>query len=155
MDAAQSGFGSNPFAALGGGSNNSGSTENTQQGRVNTEPLPNPWAPAGGNSTSATTGSTTTTTNSSSGTTSTGMPSGMFNNPGMQSLMGQLQQNPQLMQNMLQAPYMQSMLQAMQTNPDMMQSVISTNPIFAGNPEMQEYMRTMMPTMLQQVSLII
>ena len=61
----------------------------------------------------------------------------------MQSLMRQLSQNPQVMQ---------SILQAMQANPEMMNSMIDANPMFAGNPEMQEYMRTMMPTILQEVS---
>jgi ubiquilin len=42
MNAAQDGFGSNPFAALAGqGSAGAGSQQ--QQGRENTDPLPNPW----------------------------------------------------------------------------------------------------------------
>ena len=47
----------------------------------------------------------------------------MFNTPGMQSLMSQMTQNPQLMQNMLQAPYMQEMMQALSANPEMAQQV--------------------------------
>jgi len=48
---------------------------------------------------------------------------GMFNSPGMSSLMSQMSSNPQLMQNMLQAPYMQSMLDSMATNPELSNQV--------------------------------
>ena len=41
----------------------------------------------------------------------------------MQSLMQQMMQNPQLMENMLQAPYMQAMLQSMSANPEMANQV--------------------------------
>lgn len=47
----------------------------------------------------------------------------MFGSRGMQSLMQQMTQNPQLMENMLQAPYMQSMLQSMSANPEMANQV--------------------------------
>lgn len=47
----------------------------------------------------------------------------MFDSPGMQSLMSQITQNPQLMENMLQAPYMQAMLQNLSSNPEMAQNV--------------------------------
>lgn len=47
----------------------------------------------------------------------------MFDSPGMQSLMSQITQNPQLMDNMLQAPYMQAMLQSLSSNPEMAQNV--------------------------------
>lgn len=48
---------------------------------------------------------------------------GMFNTPGMQSLLTQMTQNPQLIQNMLQAPYIQTMMQTMSANPEMAQQV--------------------------------
>ncbi len=47
----------------------------------------------------------------------------MMNSPGMQSLIRQMAENPQLMQNMFQAPYMQSMLQMMAANPQMAEQV--------------------------------
>jgi len=47
----------------------------------------------------------------------------MFNSPGMQSLMQQMMQNPQMMSNMLQAPYMQSMMQSLSANPELAQQV--------------------------------
>ena len=30
--------------------------------------------------------------------------------------------------------------------------MMASNPMFAGNPQLQEYMRTMLPTFLQQVT---
>lgn len=56
---------------------------------------------------------------------------GMFDSPGMQSLMSQMTQNPQMMDNMLQAPYMQAMLQQMSSNPEMAQNVSSLHKTFA------------------------
>ena len=47
----------------------------------------------------------------------------MFNSPGMQSLMQQISENPQLMQNMLSAPYMRSMMQSLSQNPDVASQV--------------------------------
>lgn len=54
--------------------------------------------------------------------------SGMFNSASTQSLMQQMQQNPQLIQNMMQAPYMQSMMQAMAANPELSQQVRVSQP---------------------------
>lgn len=65
--------------------------------------------------------------------------------------MEQMQQNPQMMQNMMSAPYTQSMFQAMSQNPELASSVIAGNPLFAGNPEMQERMRSMMPQFMAQM----
>ena len=48
----------------------------------------------------------------------------MFNSPGMQSLMQQMMQNPQMMNNMLQAPYMQTMMQSLSANPELAQQVL-------------------------------
>ena len=69
----------------------------------------------------------------------------------MQSLMQQMTENPQLMQSMLNAPHTQSMLQSMSENPDMAANMIGNNPLLAGNPEMQEQLRSMMPTFMQQL----
>ncbi|GFO34131.1 ubiquilin-1 [Plakobranchus ocellatus] len=141
MNAAQESMGgSNPFASL--VSNDSG--ENTQQGRENTEPLPNPW----GSSTTTATASNTTTTTPASGQSNM---TGMFNSPGMQSLMQQMMQNPQMMSNMLQAPYMQSMMQSLSANPELAQQIIGNNPLFANNPQMQANLSQMMPNLLQQL----
>lgn len=49
----------------------------------------------------------------------------MFNSPGMQSLLQQISENPQLMQNMLSAPYMRSMMQSLAQNPELASQVRS------------------------------
>lgn len=140
LNAARDQFSSNPFQALGGQAENS-----SQPTGENSAPLPNPW----GGSASSTSGSTSTT-NSTSGSGSSN-PASMFTSPGMQSLMQQMSENPQLMQNMMNAPYTQNMFQSLAQNPDMASNIISSNPLFAGNPQLQEQMRNMMPTMLQQM----
>lgn len=43
----------------------------------------------------------------------------------MQSLLQQITENPQLMQNMLSAPYMRSMMQSLSQNPDLAAQVSS------------------------------
>ncbi|XP_013395143.1 ubiquilin-1 [Lingula anatina] len=148
LNAAQSMGRGNPFAALSGQSQESSGTQ--QQGQENTDPLPNPWVPQSPGSTSiGTTGSTTTTTGTTAGNALGSNP--VFNTPGMQSLMSQMTQNPQLMQNMLQAPYMQSMLQHLSANPELASQIMSQSPIFAGNPQLQEYTRQQLPIFLQQM----
>jgi len=147
LNAAQEQFGSNPFQALGGNNAAPGTGTGTSQPTgENSAPLPNPWGgnPAAPNSTS--TG--TTGTNGSAGS-ATG--SALFTSPGMQSLLSQMTENPQLMQNMMNAPYTQNMMQSMAQNPDMAANIISSNPLFAGNQPMQDQMRNMMPAMLQQM----
>ncbi|XP_062604907.1 ubiquilin-1-like [Saccostrea cucullata] len=139
MDAA---FGNqNPFASL--VSQNSSGSSNTQQGTENTQPLPNPWAPASTQSSSPSTTSTSTTPTAST--------QDMFGSRGMQSLMQQMVQNPQLIENMMQAPYMQSMLQSMSANPEMANQIIGSNPMFASNPQLQQQVLQQLPNMLQQL----
>ena len=75
----------------------------------------------------------------------------MFTTPGMQSLMGQMRDNPTLMSQMMSAPYMQSMFSSLQANPDQAASMLSSNPMFAGNPALQQQMQQMMPQMLNQM----
>ncbi|XP_074650696.1 ubiquilin-4-like [Tubulanus polymorphus] len=146
MNAAQESIGGgNPFATLAGGNQGEG---NGQQGRENTDPLPNPWAPRNSSSTTSTDSTTTTnTTSTTAGLGGLGLGSGGMNSPMMQSLLQQIQQNPQLMQNMLQAPYMQPMLQSLSTNPE----ILMNNPLFAGNPQLQEQIREQIPYFVQQM----
>lgn len=165
LNAAQEQFGGNPFASL---VSSSSSAEGTQPSRTeNRDPLPNPWAPQTSQSSAASgsTGSTTNTVSTSAGTatspTAGQSPSGpslvpgagasMFNTPGMQSLLQQITENPQLMQNMLSAPYMRSMMQSLSQNPDLAAQMMLNNPLFAGNPQLQEQMRQQLPTFLQQM----
>lgn len=140
LNAAQEQLSSNPFQALGG--NNAGTAGQPATGE-NSAPLPNPW---GGPGNAASTNPTTSTTSSSSATSSS-----LFTSPGMQSLLSQMTQNPQLMQNMMNAPYTQHMFESMSQNPDAAANIISSNPLFAGNQQLQDQMRNMMPSMLQQM----
>ncbi|XP_074936068.1 ubiquilin-1 isoform X4 [Phalacrocorax aristotelis] len=97
LNAAQEQFGGNPFASL---VSNAPTGGDSQPSRTeNRDPLPNPWAPQSSSQASTT--------------------AGMFNTPGMQSLLQQITENPQLMQNMLSAPYMRSMMQSLSQNPDL------------------------------------
>ena len=75
----------------------------------------------------------------------------MFGSPGMQSMMQQITSNPELMQGMLNSPQTQSMLRSLSENPDLAASMIGNNPLLAGNPEMQDQLRNMMPSFMQQL----
>lgn len=114
---------------------------NLQQGTENREPLPNPWSAA------------TPRTDSSGGgaATTPRPPPPLFANMNMSSLMQQMAENPQMMQNMMSAPYTQSMLQALAADPNMANRILADNPLIAGNPQMQEQMRRAMPQLLQQM----
>ncbi|XP_068189335.1 ubiquilin-4 [Antennarius striatus] len=157
FSAAREQFGSNPFSALGGTSESGVQPSRTE----NREPLPNPWGPPNSSNASesggSTTGSTSTpgTTNPSVsnplGINAGSLGNGMFNSPGMQSLLQQISENPQLMQNMLSAPYMRSMMQSLSQNPELASQVLMNNPLFAGNPQLQEQFRSQLPIFLQQM----
>merc|ERR1712045_238081 len=43
------------------------------------------------------------------------------------------------------------MFQTMSQNPDAAANIISSNPLFAGNQQLQDQMRNMMPAMMQQM----
>ncbi|XP_055649086.1 ubiquilin-1-like isoform X2 [Falco peregrinus] len=164
LNAAQEQFGGNPFASLVSNASSGGDSHPSRT--ENRDPLPNPWAPQSssqsstststsdessgssdvGNSTSASMGQSSTIPNLGSG-----LGVGMFNTPGMQSLLQQITENPQLMQNMLSAPYMRSMMQSLSQNPDLAVQMMLNNPLFAGNPQLQEQMRQQLPTFLQQM----
>uniref|UniRef100_A0A671FCK8 Ubiquilin 1 n=1 Tax=Rhinolophus ferrumequinum TaxID=59479 RepID=A0A671FCK8_RHIFE len=162
LSAAQEQFGGNPFASL---VSNTSSGEGSQPSRTeNRDPLPNPWAPQTAQNSSASSGSTSTVggtggsaASGTAGQSSTapslgpGVGASMFNTPGMQSLLQQITENPQLMQNMLSAPYMRSMMQSLSQNPDLAAQMMLNNPLFAGNPQLQEQMRQQLPTFLQQM----
>ncbi|XP_024073907.1 ubiquilin-1 isoform X2 [Terrapene carolina triunguis] len=165
LNAAQEQFGGNPFASL--VSNASSGGENQPSRTENRDPLPNPWAPQSSSQNSTTSSSSSgesggsssvgnsTTTSTGQGSTmpnlGPGVGAGMFNTPGMQSLLQQITENPQLMQNMLSAPYMRSMMQSLSQNPDLAAQMMLNNPLFAGNPQLQEQMRQQLPTFLQQM----
>merc|ERR1712038_411494 len=146
LNAAQDQFGSNPFQAL--SRNNDGSTTRPTTDE-NNAPLPNPWSQSSNSSTGSSANrpsSGNTTTNSTPGT-----GGGMFGSPGVQSMMQQITSNPELMQGMLNSPQTQSMLRSLSENPDLAASMIGNNPLLAGNPEMQDQLRNMMPSFMQQL----
>ncbi|KAM9261913.1 ubiquilin-1 isoform 5-T5 [Morus bassanus] len=133
LNAAQEQFGGNPFASLVSNASTGGDSQPSRT--ENRDPLPNPWAPQSSSQTSTTStsssgesGGSSSAGNSTSGSTGQsstvpnlgpGLGAGMFNTPGMQSLLQQITENPQLMQNMLSAPYMRSMMQSLSQNPDL------------------------------------
>ncbi|XP_075067143.1 ubiquilin-1 isoform X2 [Mixophyes fleayi] len=157
LNAAQEQFGGNPFASLMSNVNAGNQPSRTE----NRDPLPNPWAPQSNSTGSPSTGEGGGTPAGNSTTSSTpsstlpnmapGVGAGMFNTPGMQSLMQQITENPQLMQNMLSAPYMRSMMQSLSQNPELAAQMMQNNPLFAGNPQLQDQMRQQMPIFLQQM----
>ncbi|KPP67810.1 ubiquilin-1-like [Scleropages formosus] len=177
LNAAQEQFGGNPFASLVNNSSGGSQPSRTE----NRDPLPNPWAPptSSNSSTPPVTSATPTTTSAptapSLGSTIGGisfafcicahvqlkfefksvlffsLPAGMFSTPGMQSLLQQITDNPQLMQNMLSAPYMRSLMNSLSQNPDLAAQMILNNPLFSGNPQLQQQMRQQLPVFLQQM----
>lgn len=158
LNAAQEQFGGNPFASLMSSPNSGNQPSRTE----NRDPLPNPWAPQSGSSPpgGGSSGSQAGTNSGGSATStpgptlpnlSSGVGAGMFNTPGMQSLMQQITENPQLMQNMLSAPYMRNMMQSLSQNPELAAQMLQNNPLFAGNPQLQDQMRQQLPIFLQQM----
>ncbi|XP_036030427.1 ubiquilin-2 [Onychomys torridus] len=157
LNAAQEQFGGNPFATVG----SSSSGEGTQPSRTeNRDPLPNPWAPPPATQSSPTTTTTTSSgsmpgsrSSANSGNTmaAANYVASIFSTPGMQSLLQQITENPQLIQNMLSAPYMRSMMQSLSQNPDLAAQMMMSSPLFAANPQLQEQMRPQLPNFLQQM----
>ncbi|XP_012923471.1 ubiquilin-4 isoform X2 [Heterocephalus glaber] len=158
FSAAREQFGNNPFSSLTGNSDSSSSQPLRTENR---EPLPNPWSPspptsqAPGPGGEGTGGSGTSqvhpTVSNPFGISATSLGSGMFNSPEMQSLLQQISENPQLMQNVISAPYMRSMMQTLAQNPDFAAQMMVNVPLFAGNPQLQEQLRLQLPVFLQQM----
>jgi len=138
--------GPNPFQDLRGQAAAPAPTPSTET----TAPAPNPWAPQGSQAAPATSGTSATPQAPGLGA-ALGQGGGMFTSPGMQSLMGQMRDNPTLMSQMMSAPYMQGIFRGLQDNPDQAAAILSNNPMFAGNPALQQQMSTMMPQLLQQM----
>ncbi|KAK6312779.1 hypothetical protein J4Q44_G00161260 [Coregonus suidteri] len=146
----------NPFASL-----MTSSSGETQSPRVeNRDPLPNPWVPPASTDTLVGTATPTTSpTQSSNGPQTTlhnlggrtSNSAGMFNSPGMQSLLQQITENATLMHNMLSAPYIRSLLNSLSQNPDLAAQMMLNNPLFSGNPQLQQQMRQQLPVFLQQM----
>merc|ERR1719356_1382701 len=138
--------GPNPFQDL---RNNSATPSEVPATETN-QPAPNPWAPQQNTGTPAAAPPPTSGAGAPLGG-QLGQNAGLFTSPGMQSLMGQMRDNPTLMSQMMSAPYMQSMFSSLAANPDQAAQMLASNPMFAGNPAMQQQMQQMMPQMLQQM----
>lgn len=144
--------GPNPFEDLRGTAEGTTPIPSTET----SDPAPNPWA--GTTQSASAAGSTSTSTTLAAG----GVPSipglngqagtassGLFNTPGMQSLMQQMIENPTTMSQMMSAPYMQSLFTSLQRSPEEASSLMQG--AFAGNPQLQQQMSSMMPQLLQQM----
>nr|XP_023020944.1 ubiquilin-1-like [Leptinotarsa decemlineata] len=119
----------NPFAGLVGNT----SANNPQQGRENTEPLPNPWNP---NQTS-----TPNTMPSSATPDASSLP----------SFMRQVAGNPVPVQDMISDPLVQSAVEALLTDPSTTTPIIASNPLLGGNPMLQEQMQALLPHFIEQL----
>merc|ERR1712156_124257 len=138
--------GPNPFQDLRGQAAAPAPTPSTET----TTPAPNPWAPQGSQAPPTSSASSATPQAPGLGA-ALGQGGGMFTSPGMQSLMGQMRDNPTLMSQMMSAPYMQGIFRGLQDNPEQAAAILSNNPMFAGNPALQQQMSSMMPQLLQQM----
>ncbi|CAH2327051.1 ubiquilin-4 isoform X1 [Pelobates cultripes] len=149
-------FSNNPFSSAGGSEGSSSQPLRTE----NREPLPNPWSPSSGpeirppsseSNAGTTTSQSTPTVSNPLGINAANLGTGMFSSPEMQGLLQQISENPQLMQSMISAPYMRSMMQTLSQNPDFAAQMMVNNPIFSGNPQLQEQLRSQLPVFLQQM----
>ncbi|KAG5841357.1 hypothetical protein ANANG_G00198670 [Anguilla anguilla] len=149
MSAAQEQFGGGPLASLGSSSDTTAPPSRSENG----DPLPDPPAPP----TSSTSPTRPATPAPSAPTSSPAPPNvgsvlgGMLSTPGMQALLQQMAENPQLMQSMLSAPYIQSLMHSLSQNPELAAQMMLNNPLFAGNPQLQQQMRLQLPVFLQQM----
>uniref|UniRef100_A0A6M2DTV2 Ubiquilin-like protein n=1 Tax=Xenopsylla cheopis TaxID=163159 RepID=A0A6M2DTV2_XENCH len=136
LNAATEGLSRHSFSNTNTGGSDS---NNPQQGTENRAPLPNPWSTNEGGG-GGSQGSNTNTARSS-----------LLNPPGLQSLMQQMADNPQMMQSMLNAPYTRTLLEALSRDPAMASNLLGQSPLLAGNPQLQQQMSGMMPQLLQQM----
>merc|ERR1712012_433411 len=138
--------GPNPFQDLRGQAAAPAPTPSTET----TTPAPNPWAPQASQAPPTSSASSATPQAPGLGA-ALGQGGGMFTSPGMQSLMGQMRDNPTWVSQMMSAPYMQGIFRGLQDNPEQAAAILSNNPMFAGNPALQQQMASMMPQLLQQM----
>ncbi|XP_076638880.1 ubiquilin [Colletes latitarsis] len=141
----------NPFTAL---LENNGSQEgqtNPQQGQENRDPLPNPWNQNQNQSQTQTQSQSNESESEQQTAPDILERIALLNSPEARSLLGQIMRHPQMVRNMLEARYTRSMLEAMAADPAIATRVITANPYFRGNPQMQEQMRAMMPAFIRQM----
>lgn len=75
----------------------------------------------------------------------------LFQSPGLQHLMRQMQENPQLLQNAMQMPQMQEMMHQFSSNPELMNMLVSSNPLLANDPNLANQVRSQLPTIMSQM----
>merc|ERR1719225_2558598 len=110
--------GPNPFQDLRGQAAAPAPTPSTET----TAPAPNPWAPQGPQAAPATSGTSATPQAHGLGA-ALGQGGGMFTSPGMQSLMGQMRDNPTLMSQLMQQ--MQNpQTQQLMSNPEALAAIM-------------------------------
>lgn len=111
------------------------STGNTIiDGAENRAPLPNPWG-----------------SNSPNPNITSSAPFSGLSDPTRPPPMQQGSYNPQMVQTLLGSQYAQTIMESLAANPDMAASIIDSNPMYQGNPQMQEQIRTLTPIILQQL----
>jgi len=137
LNAVQERLAGNPFAGL---VNNADGSQGQQQGVENRDPLPNPWAPPAAG----------TTTNSQSAT-GTAPSAGSGSIPSMNNFVQQMMQNSGAMQGLMNSPMTQQLLETMANDSNLTQQMFAANPLFANNPEMQESLRNITPTLVNQL----
>ena len=76
---------------------------------------------------------------------------GLFQSPGLQHLMRQMQENPQLLQNAMQMPQMQEMMHQFSTNPELMNLLITSNPLLANDQNLANQIRGQLPLIMNQM----
>ncbi|KAJ8983875.1 hypothetical protein NQ317_000911 [Molorchus minor] len=131
-------FNRNPFSSL----VDNTSVNNPQQGRENTEPLPNPWSSQPQRTTAGSTSTPNTTT-----TTTTASAGG----PRLNNVLQQMTENPAMVQEILSSPHMQSMMETLTSDPNMASALLANNPLLSGNTGMDDQLRSMLPQVMQQL----
>lgn len=124
------------------------------QGTESTNPLPNPWAPPTSTAAPPNVGGLGGLGAGGLGAAPGApgaMPAGLFQSPGLQSLMRQMQENPQLLQSAMQMPQMHEMMQQFATNPELMNLLITSNPLLANDPSLADQIRGQLPNIMTQM----
>ncbi|KAJ8285424.1 hypothetical protein GJAV_G00026650 [Gymnothorax javanicus] len=146
--AAHEELGEGSFTSLGSSNKSTDHPSHSESG----DPLSHPSALPTSSATPTSASTSNSTPSTSSATSNVGtILGGMLNDPGMQALLQQMAEKPQLMQRMLSAPYIQSLLHSLSQNPELAAQMMLNNPLFGGNPQLQQQLRLQLPVFLQQM----
>uniref|UniRef100_F1L1M5 Ubiquilin n=1 Tax=Ascaris suum TaxID=6253 RepID=F1L1M5_ASCSU len=144
LNSATSSFASNPFASLVDNSTNT-TSRSQRAGVENAEALPNPWGGSSGSSQGAANTATTGTANTAA---APNFMSDILNSAGIQNLTRQLLSDPTMVQQLFGGDALNSVTQMIQLNPTLLQQILSSNPMFANNPAMQQQLQAAMPQLI-------